>query len=84
VDFSQTRSAGYAIHLAAKRFMNGRTTLRDVLDRLEIFLDRHDLDAFDPNRRGERHPGNFARRRIYEIAAAVNRLRTVRIKRRAT
>ncbi|MFH1724436.1 MAG: hypothetical protein ABII00_07425 [Elusimicrobiota bacterium] len=29
--------------------------------------------------RGERHPGDFARPRKHEIAAAINRLRTLRI-----
>ncbi|MHC4605710.1 MAG: ABC-ATPase domain-containing protein [Planctomycetota bacterium] len=79
VDLSQTRAVGYAIHLATERFMDGRP-LRDVVDEVERFFDEHGLDALDPFRRGERHPGNFARPRKYELAAAINRLRTVRMK----
>jgi len=79
VDLSQTRAIGYAIHLAAERFMDGRASLREVVDALETFFDRNGLDALDPFRRGERHPGDFARPRKYEIAAAINRLRTVRM-----
>ena len=80
VDRSQTRAIGYAIHLATQRFMDGKTPLADVLDRLEEFFDRSGLDVLDPFRRGERHPGAFARPRRYEIAAAINRLRTVRMR----
>ena len=44
-------------------------------------LDEEGLEALDPFRRGERHPGNFARPRRFEIGAALNRLRTLRIQR---
>lgn len=71
VDRSQTRAIGYAIHLATQRFMDGKTPLADVLDRLEEFFDRSGLDVLDPFRRGERHPGAFARPCRYEIAAAI-------------
>lgn len=80
VDLSQTRAVGYAIHLATEQFMDGKTTLRDVLTAVEQFLDQHGLDALGPFRRGDDHPGNFARPRIYEVAAAINRLRTVRMR----
>lgn len=79
VDLSQTRSVGYAIHLAATRFMDGKATLREVVEALERFIDQEGLDSLDPFRRGDAHPGNFARPRTYEIAAAINRLRSVRM-----
>ncbi len=79
VDRSQTRAIGYAIHLATRRFMDGRTSLDEVLGLLEQFFDEQGIDSLDPFRRGERHPGAFARPRRYEIAAAINRLRTVRM-----
>jgi predicted ABC-class ATPase len=84
VDRSQTRAVGNAIHLATRRFMDGRATLRQVIDRLEAFFDEHGLDALDPFHRGERHPGNLARPRRFEIAAAINRLRTVRMRQLAS
>lgn len=80
VDRSQTRAIGYAIHLARERLMDGRAPLRDVLEALEQVLERDGLDVLDPFRRGERHPGNFAWPRRYEIAAAINRLRTARMR----
>jgi predicted ABC-class ATPase len=70
LDPSQTRAVGYAIALARERFMGESATLAQVLDAVEIL---------DPFRRGERHPGNFARPRRFEVGAALNRLRTLRI-----
>ncbi|MCP5043012.1 MAG: ABC-ATPase domain-containing protein, partial [bacterium] len=77
VDTSQTRAVGFAIHLASQEMMRGRATLFQVLDELESLFDREGLDALDPYGRSEEHPGNFARPRRYEIAAAINRLRTL-------
>jgi predicted ABC-class ATPase len=83
VDRSQTRAVGFAIHLAAQRFMDGEATLCDVLDRLDEFFDREGLDELDPFHRPGRHPGNMARPRRFEIAAAINRLRSLRVTQRA-
>ena len=97
VDRSQTNAIGQAIHLAATRFMDGRATLREVVEQLDEHLDHEGLELLDPfNKQGRpssktrsghperelpgRHPGNFARPRKFEIAAAINRLRTVRMK----
>jgi predicted ABC-class ATPase len=80
VDRSQTRAVGYALHIAAQQLMDGRATLREVLAKMEALLDQEGLEALDPFRRNERHPGNFARPRSYEVMAAINRLRTVRMR----
>jgi predicted ABC-class ATPase len=80
VDVSQTRAVGLAIHLATARFMDGTATLSQVLDRLDAFFDAEGLDGLDPFHRAGEHPGNFARPRRFEIAAAINRLRTVRMR----
>jgi predicted ABC-class ATPase len=80
VDLSQTRAVGNAIHLATRRFMDGKATLSEVAEAIEAFFSSQGLDALDPMHRAERHPGNFARPRKYEVAAAINRLRTVRMK----
>ena len=82
VDVSQTRAVGHAIFLASERFMDGRATLCEVLDGLEAFLDERGLDELDPFHRPGHHPGSFARPRRFEIAAAINRLRTVRMRQR--
>ncbi|MDG2125095.1 MAG: ABC-ATPase domain-containing protein [Verrucomicrobiales bacterium] len=80
VDQSQTRGIGNAIYVAASRLMDGKRTLREVVDLLEAEFDERGLDVLGLNSRGSgEHPGNFARARKYEIAAAVNRLRSVRM-----
>jgi predicted ABC-class ATPase len=81
VDPSQTRAVGLAIHLASQRFMDGEHSLAEVLDALEALLDSEGLDLLDPFGGGDgRNPGSFARPRRFEIAAAINRLRTLRIR----
>ena len=80
VDLSQTRAAGHALLLAATRFMDGRASLREVIERVEAFFDAEGLDPLDPFHRAGHHPGNFARPRGFEIAAAINRLRSLRMK----
>lgn len=79
VDASQARAIGAAVHRAAMQVMDGRTPLREVLDALDASLDEQGLDGLDPFHRPERHPGSFARPRVHEIAAAINRLRTLQI-----
>jgi hypothetical protein len=54
-----------------------------VLDDLEAFFDERSLDALDPYQRQDgrgRHPGALARPRRFEIAAAINRMRSLRIR----
>ena len=80
VDISQTRAVGCAIQLAAERFIDGKARLCDVVEGVGRLLTVEGLDVLDPFYRPGRHPGNFARPRSYEIAAALNRLRTVRMR----
>lgn len=79
VDRSQTAAVGRAIYLALCRFMSGNATLRDVVDALDRFLDAEGLGALGTFHEPGVHPGDFARPRRHEIAAAVNRLRTLRV-----
>jgi hypothetical protein len=53
-----------------------------VLDAMEALLDEAGLDILDPFHRPGEHPGNLARPRRFEMAAAINRLRTVRMRQR--
>jgi len=82
VDPSQTRAIAQALHLASQEFMGSATT-SEILDALETFLDTQGLDALDPYQRTQsngHHPGRLARPRRFEIAAALNRLRTLRVR----
>ena len=83
VDRSQTRAVALAIHLAATRLMKDGASLPQILDALEALLDHEGLDVLDPFGSHDRpgaHPGNLARPRRFEIAAAINRLRGVRMR----
>ncbi len=74
VSVSQTRAVGDALVLMMKRFMDGRRTIAEALDLLDREFDERGLDALSGRRLG-----HYARPRRQEIAAALNRLRTLRI-----
>ena len=91
VDTSQTRAIARAIRLASQHLMGGidqglkksAPALAEVIEALETILDEEGLDALDryaADRRSERHPGNFARPRRHEIAAAINRMRSLKVR----
>jgi predicted ABC-class ATPase len=82
LDPSQTRAAAYAIHLARERLIGPDTSLREVMEELEQIFDEEGLDVLDPFRRPQGHPGDFARPRRFEIAAALNRLRNAKFRQR--
>ncbi len=79
-DPSQTRAVADALYLAASRFMASDRTLSQILDDLDQFFDVEGLDALDPFHRKGRHPGALARPRRFEIASAINRMRTLRVR----
>jgi predicted ABC-class ATPase len=80
VDIGQTRAIGYALALLAERYADGKTPIAELLDTIEQLIDTEGIDALSPFAHGGRHPGNLARPRRYEIAAALNRLRTIRMR----
>jgi predicted ABC-class ATPase len=77
VDPSQTRALAYALYHAQK-YMDGHSTLREILSRLEADLERKGLDVLSPP--GRENPPDLARFRPFELAAALNRLRSLSIK----
>lgn len=80
VDVSQTRAVGFALHLASRRFLDGQLGVNAVVQSVIRLLTESGLDVLDPFRKDDHHPGNFARPRALEISAALNRLRTLRVK----
>ncbi len=77
-DPSQLRAIGHSLHKAGREMADDRPDLPQLLDRLEELLEEESVDgltSFGP----EAHPGNLARPRRYEIAAALNRLRSLKI-----
>jgi predicted ABC-class ATPase len=73
VDRSQTRAVGLALERLRARHLDGKTTLGDALDALEVELDAEGLEALS------RRWVDLARPRRHEVAAALNRLRSLRI-----
>ena len=74
VDTSQTRSIGLFIHYYAQHYIHRGLPLKDGLERCFGDLEERGLDMLLPYR-----VGNLAKPRIYEVAGATNRMRTLRI-----
>lgn len=74
VDWSQTRSIGLFIHYYTQHHIHRSSTLREGLERCFQHLEEKGLDMLLPYR-----VGNLARPRIYEVAGAISRMRTLRI-----
>ena len=73
VDPSQVRAIGHALVWAREHAMGRGVDLPTVLDRIEAAVDEDGLEILGP--RG----ANLARPRRYEIAGALNRLRSLRL-----
>lgn len=80
VDDSQTRAIVAALlYMERKGWFDGKKTVRQLLDAIEEQWDRQGLGSVS-FRKG--HPGELARPRRFELAAALNRLRTLRCRQR--
>lgn len=75
VDSSQTRAIGLAIRHMATRCFTDDLTLEQALARLVKDLDAGGLDILSPFK-----VGNLARPRRYEVAMALNRMRTLSVR----
>ncbi|RKY66280.1 MAG: ATPase, partial [Candidatus Latescibacterota bacterium] len=73
VDISQTRAIGDAIYYAT-RYMDGRRTLREIVEAVLRDIEKKGLDVLSP-----RPVGDYAAFRGLELAAAINRLRTLSV-----
>ena len=91
VESSQTRAIGLAIYRASQQFMSReetwprhtRLSLAEILDRIDDALDHDGLDWLEArNHNGPArriYPGRLSRPRRHEIAAALNRMRSLRV-----
>ena len=79
VETSQTRAIGHAIYLASQTMMRESESLQDIVEALDDYFNQNGLDSLDPFYEKEKHPGNYSRPRKYEIAAAINRMRSLKI-----
>ncbi len=73
-DPSQTRAIGYAIWYATK-YMDSNRTLHDIINLVQKDIDQESLDILTPY-----CTGDLARFRPVELAAAINRMRSVNIR----
>ena len=78
VEVGQTRAIGDAIVYARDHYMDGQTSIREIIEAIDRDIDEHGLNIIDPLR--GRIAGDYARPRPLEIAAAINRLRTLRVR----
>jgi len=76
VDVSQTRAIGQLIHCYGKAYLDHAATLREGLERVCDDLVEKGLDMLLPYK-----AGNLALPRVFEVAGAINRMRTLRIAR---
>lgn len=72
---SQTRAIGDILFYSAKNLFDGKTTIRDSLNKIEGILHEKGLNEFLSHRSGD-----YAFPRRLEIASALNRLRGLRCK----
>lgn len=75
VDEGQVRAIGKAMELARRRFMTEEQSLSAIVDAVMCEIDRDGLDVLDSRRSGE-----AVAFRAYELAAAINRLRSLRVR----
>jgi predicted ABC-class ATPase len=76
VDISQTRAIGDAINYAT-RYMDGRRPLKEIVDAVLKGIKEKGLDILN-----RRPVGDYAVFRGLELAAAINRLRTLSVQKR--
>jgi len=78
VDPSQTRAIGDAIFYALEKgYFDGERPLAAVLDAVLTDIAQRGLEVLSGF---EGHPGDYALPRRYEVAAAINRLRTLAVR----
>lgn len=75
VDDSQTRALAAALVYGWEKYMDGKRTLAGILGLIMTDIEQHGLDILD-----KRKMGDWAAFRIFELGAALNRLRTLRVK----
>ena len=75
VSRAQTLAVGRGLLLARSRFMDGRRSVSQILTLVTQVIEKEGLDALD-----DRSVGDLAQFRPMELAAALNRLRTLEVR----
>ncbi|MCU0546145.1 MAG: ABC-ATPase domain-containing protein [Oscillatoriaceae cyanobacterium Prado104] len=74
-DRGQLRSIAAAMVYAKQQYMDGKLTLSEIIDRVMADIDDRGMDILSPFPEGD-----FAMFRRFELAAAINRLRSLAVK----
>jgi len=74
VSYAQTLAVGRGLLMAATRFMDGRRSVSEILNLVAQAIEEKGLDALD-----DRRVGDLAQFRRMELAAVLNRLRTLEV-----
>lgn len=74
LSWAQANTLGRALITVRERYLDGERPLPQILNELDALLLAEGLDALDP-----RHPGDLVSIRRHEVAAALNRLRSLRV-----
>jgi predicted ABC-class ATPase len=78
VDRSQTAAVGEIIRYAAAKYVDGRRSLKEIVLKVFDDIENYGLDVVSLF--AGKHPGNLALPRPQEVAAGLNRLRTLKVK----
>lgn len=78
IDISQTRAIGAFIYYCLRHSIDGKKSLQEIIDTGIKKIEENGLDILSPF--ANQPYGDFAKPRKYEIAAAINRLRTLKVK----
>lgn len=76
IELSQTKAIGFSM-LYARKYMNGKRTLKEVIDLVMADLEENGLDILS-----EKISGHFARFRSFELGFALNRMRSFTVNQR--
>jgi predicted ABC-class ATPase len=77
VDQSQTRAIAMMINYIGKKIVDNKTPLYKIIENLYLDIAKYGLEVLSPYK--GKHPGNLALPRKFEVAAAVNRLRQLKV-----
>lgn len=76
VEDGQVKAIGYAMAYARQRYMDGTRLVKDILSRVEADVEKVGLDGLS----SMPYPSDLVAFRTQELAAALNRLRSLRVK----
>ncbi|MDO5671285.1 MAG: ABC-ATPase domain-containing protein [Actinomycetaceae bacterium] len=79
VDPGQVEAAAWAVRAVVEVFANNSMTVDECIDKVEIEIEKRGLDALTSLGHGREKPAYLVRARRYELAAALNRYRALRV-----